>query len=296
VLIAYMDESGHAADPRSKFVGMGGLVAQDSAWNQFETEWHDALAEAGIEGGFHMVDFAGRQGPYKGWEEERRRKLFGTLVGAIVKTKAEPVGCVVSLDDFNAAPPKLQEFFKDPYHMAFQAVTRGAALQALPKDYPFTPETVAMVYAYQSEYGATEVKDAADERQAGSAQKLWHAMKKLTIVGQWMGSYSSALARDSFPLQAADLFAYELTKEFENLIKRPQDNMRWALRQILSYSLAEGPPLIQFYDSHEMVRVFLEATGQDNAPGRSEFMTSSFLRKTAVREFLHQRIRNNVRK
>ncbi len=80
MLIAYMDESGHAADPRSKFVGMGGLVAQDSAWNQFETEWHDALAEAGIEGGFHMVDFAGRQGPYKGWEEERRRKLFGTLV------------------------------------------------------------------------------------------------------------------------------------------------------------------------------------------------------------------------
>lgn len=296
MLIAYMDESGHCADPKCRFVGMGGLVAEESAWKQFSGEWSDALAKAGIKQAFHMKEFAHSFGPYRGWTEARRRELFGALVRAIVNTKAIATGCVVSLDDFNGAPPELQQFHKDPYHMAFQMATKGAALTALPKAYPYVPETVAMVYAYQSEYGATEVKDPADERQAGSAQRLWLAMKQLTDIGQWMGSYAAALPEDSYPLQAADLFAYELTKEFENLASRPQDNMRWALGQILAWREEDGPPLIQFYDSHELLRIFLEATGMDKDPRRTAFMTTTWLRKFSVKQLLHQRIAGSVQK
>jgi hypothetical protein len=293
MLTAYMDESGHSADPRSRYVGIGGLIAEEKAWERFESEWSTALADAGIHGGFHMKDFAHRMGHYQGWDEAKRRSLLGRLVDAIVNAKATPVGCVVSLDDYNAAPPDLQRFYQDPYYMAFQHATRGAALQALPKDYPYTPETVAMIYAYQSEFGATEAKAEYDERQAGRAQQLWHAMKELTMEGQWMGSYGSAYAADLYPLQAADLFAYELTKEFENLVSRPQDNMRWALRKILALN-EYGTPLIQFYDSHEMLRIFIEASGQDrNASDQiNDLLTVSWLKKTAIRDRMLQRMKH----
>jgi hypothetical protein len=116
-------------------------------------------------------------------------------------------------------------------------------------------------------------------------------MKKQTVFGQWMGSYKARFPREICALQAADLFAYELTKEFENLLSRPKDDMRWALRQILP--LEGEKPLLRFYDAHEMFRIFLEATGQDTNPsaGIADILTETWLRKIAVRDLLQARIR-----
>jgi hypothetical protein len=282
VLKAYMDESGHSKDPNSRFVGMGGLIAECDDWIRFEADWKAALDDVRLEA-FHMKDFAHSEGDYFGWVENKRRKHFGALVKAIVSMKVVPVGCVVSLDAYNRAPAFIKEFYLDPYFMAFQQVTKGAALQAVFTENPFVPhepseiETVAMVYAYQAEFGATE---------SGRAQQLWHAMKNLTNpIGRWMGSYKSEFAKNLYPLQAADLLAYELTKEFENQLSRPDDRMRWALRRILP--LGGDQPLLQFYDDLEMIRVFLEATGQEHkAP---ELITHSFMRKIALRTKINAR-------
>jgi hypothetical protein len=194
--------------------------------------------------------------------------LFGRLVDVIVTIKAVPTGCVVSLNDFNAAPDFLKNFNRGPYFMVFQMVTRGAALQALPETVPFEPETVAMVFAEQREFGATTSGSEAKERQAGAARQLWIAMKKQTSYGHWMGSFSTD-SPDKVPaLQAADLFAYELTKEFESLVNRPSDDMRWALRRILNPTPEHPRHLLQFYDSHEMARMYIEATGQEESTTR----------------------------
>lgn len=290
MLTAYMDESGHSKDPRSHFVGMGGLVAECCAWEKLDAAWKATLADFGIDGAFHMKDFAHRTGEFKkGWNEPRRQKLFGRLVGAIVESQAVPVGCVVSLDDYNAAPAILKTHFQDPYFMAFQIVTRGAAVQALPKTYPFEPESVAMVYAYQEEFGATAPTER--EEQAGQAQRLFRAMKRLTIYGQYMGSYECDSPSNRSPLQAADLFAYELTKEFENQLTRPDDKMRWALREILRPTVKDGGHhLIQFFDGHEMVRVFIESTGQESRPDLQDILTHSWLRQLAARTVMEKRI------
>ena len=66
--------------------------------------------------------------------------------------------------------------------------------------------------------------------------------------------------------------------------------MRWALTQILPLG---GPrPLVQFYDTHEMIRIFLEATGQDQNQNDevNGFLTDSWLRKIAVRDVLLSRL------
>ncbi len=134
MLVAYIDESGHSRDPKSHFAGMGGLIADSSAWEAFAPEWAQALSDANVDGGeLHMRQFAHSRGPFEGWTEVKRRALMTRLVGAIVKIKAVPVGCVVALDAYNAAPASLQAFYKEPYFMAFQQVTKGASLQALPQ-------------------------------------------------------------------------------------------------------------------------------------------------------------------
>lgn len=293
MLVAYMDESGHSKDPKSRFVGMGGLIAESGAWEQLEAAWKESLSEAGLKKAFHMKEFAHRQGEFEGWNEPQRQKLFGQLVKAIVDARVEPTGCVVSLDDYTAMPDILRDFFREPYFMCFQMVTRGAALKALPTTYPFKSETVAMVYAEQEEFGTTQAQ--SNEENAGDAQKLWHAMKKLTDYGQWMGSYSSDSPTNICPLQAADLFAYELTKEFENLLSRPDDGMRWALKQILGQKIKRGGyPLLQFFDGHEMARIFAESTRLDLRTNQAfqTLITQSWLRKIVARDLMKKRIQD----
>lgn len=92
-----------------------------------------------------------------------------------------------------------------------------------------------------------------------------------------------------------DLFAYELVKEYENILKKPEGAMRWALKQILP--LGGSKPLVQFYNTHEMLRVFLEATGQDQSASDevNGLLTESWLRKIAVRDVLLSRLNASSR-
>ena len=91
-----------------------------------------------------------------------------------------------------------------------------------------------------------------------SAEQLWHMMKAHTDFGKWMGSYGSSTPSANVQLQAADLFAYELSKEFEMLRIRPDGQMRWALQQILG--LIHYPfAFISLMDRLELLRVIKES-------------------------------------
>ena len=72
-------------------------------------------------------------------------------------------------------------------------------------------------YAYQKEFG-TIVSGSTTPQNQGRSESLWHAMKNHPHdplrLNQWMGSYSSEYAKNIYALQAADLFAYEITHEF----------------------------------------------------------------------------------
>jgi hypothetical protein len=98
-------------------------------------------------------------------------------------------------------------------------------------------ERVAIVYALNSEFGTTR----------GLAEQLWEFVKREYDEGWRLGTYASTTPDELCPLQAADLFAYELCHEFENRVRRPDDPMRWGLRQIMK--LNEIPlPKIRLFD------------------------------------------------
>lgn len=222
MLKAYIDESGDTADKVCNFVGLGGIAATEESWTTFETAWGDALNE--FIGGqpFHMKDYVcvPGYGVYKGWNEVKRRNFMGRLISAILDIKPRFVGCIVSIPDFHALPQVLKQSLRDPYYVGFQEVTRGLSIIAKVDN----AHPIAMVYAIHEKFGATE---------AGMAQQLWATMKSQSEFGAWMGHYSIDFSANSYALQAADLFVYELTKEFETICGNSGRKMRWPLKQII---------------------------------------------------------------
>lgn len=261
LLTSYMDETGHSDDPNFHFAGMAGFVAPLDNWERLGRVWQEILDVFKLKEPFHMKDFAHSEGRFKDWKgnETKRRMLFSSLIEVTVYAQLMPVGAIVSIEDFNALSKAQQGRFLDPYYLAFQTCTRGASLEAMGRE----PEKVAMVYSYNQEYGATKPRPAYSIDQAGRAEQLWHIMREKTDFGVWMGSYASSTPAEVVQLQIADLFAYELAKEFENLLVRPNDPMRWGLRQILT--LVDYPwSMIRLFDRKELLRLILENDWPDS--------------------------------
>jgi hypothetical protein len=272
-LSAYFDESGHSEDKNCRFVGMGGLCAPASSWDEFDGKWQAILHEHCKGKPFHATDFANQFAPFDGWSENKRKKFLGALVRAIKDSGAQPFGAVVSLDAYESlcqGIPALKNSIIDPYYLCFQDVTRAAAVSLIGYSADYLDdmkkweefennEKVSMVYAYHQKFGAISSPDGTAPQSMGRAENLWYAMKKHNghHFGRWMGSYSSALAADLNFLQAADLFAYELTHEFENRIHRPNDQMRWALAELLPGT--RGEFLHKFYGVPQILELLIES-------------------------------------
>jgi hypothetical protein len=246
-LTSYMDETGHSEDPALEYVGMAGFLAPYGVWEVFEERWLNAMSNAGFTEPFHMKEFAHSTGQFSRWRDSNyrvERELFlGRLIEIILETKAMPIGAIVSIYDFRTLTPRQQrKYMNDPYYTAFQVCTGFSSVKAMFAEPDEPEEKAAMVYGYQDEFGTA----------GGRAEKLWHIMKRVSKFRDRMGSYASASPKDICQLQAADIFAYELGREFENQIKRPENSMRWPLRQILK--MVERPlPTIFFYDRTKLL-------------------------------------------
>jgi hypothetical protein len=117
VLTGYFDASG-APDQGSALV-VGGFIAFESFWLEFENRWNAALREAGITC-FHMSEFINRKGEFEGWKQKKRERLLDKLGRIIVRTVLRSYACVVILDDWNKANQEyeLAESDLQPYALA----------------------------------------------------------------------------------------------------------------------------------------------------------------------------------
>jgi hypothetical protein len=217
--LSFVDEAGHSQDPRRNCLCMAGLIAR----------------EEGLTQPFHMMDFAARKREYKGWTEERRRRLLAKLISAIRSTQAIPIGSVVMLRGQDALSEQVQRTYRDAHFIAFQPLTFNIAAAANMMD-PVGqgPGPVTMVYADHPEHS----------HGLANTKKLWDGLREHNrIVALMMQSYVSETPKDCTPLQAADLWAYELGHHFERI--RPEGKPpRWAFLQFvemgLNYSFAHN--------------------------------------------------------
>lgn len=207
-------------DPQRNYLCLAGLLATEEAWKAFDPEWHSACLEEGLTSPFHMKDFAGFKGEFRGWNEGKRRRLLGKLMTAIRGAKAIPIGSVVSVKDFKALKPEMRERLRDPHFLAFQSLTYRIAVAA---SMEWPPGRVAMIYAHHPEHSIG----------LANTHDLWIALRDGNpIIAGFMESYCSGQPNEYAPLQAADLWAYELGHHFE-VIRPEKGTPRWPFQQFV---------------------------------------------------------------
>lgn len=227
MLTAYMDETGHSKDERQRFNGMGGLFGPTEKWIEFETKWKAVLAHKEFRlPYFHMKEFEARHpktgervGFYKGRDEHKRRRLFSKLMRLIQNTHSMPVGAVVNMDDYREACPAWEEFIDDPYLFTYQSViahtTTFIEVRRLPPDVK-----VAFIFSNQMEFRHRALK----------LYEIIFGGGRFTKRSAYEPDFRDM--RTIVPLQAADIVAYEMYKEFDRRLYRPTDPVRWGYVEI----------------------------------------------------------------
>lgn len=217
MLTAYLDETGHSKDERQRFNGMAGLLAPSAKWERLEVKWKRTLREFRLPH-FHTKDFANRRREYEGWSEDRRQKLYGRLLTHIEAAHPFPIGSILAMSDYNSLTNHQRSLFGDPYHIGFLSTL--SQLTAIAGEMRLEPGTkIAPVFS-----------DHVEFRHA--ALRGYELLCRHREVKQWIDSPVFRDMRDLVPLQAADIVAYELYKEFERTLFRPNAPQRYGYQVI----------------------------------------------------------------
>lgn len=249
MLRAYMDETGHSRDEMQKFNGMAGLLAPADRWDEFESRWNATLANKEFRiPYFHMREFefvdglGNRKGFYTGWSEEKRRRLFSKLVRHIKNAHALPVGSIVAMEDWRRLSDLQRQLLHgDPYFLAYQNViaysTGTAEVLQMPADVQ-----VELIFSDHAEF-------------KNRALRLYD---EIYSVGLYIHRSAHPPEfhdmKDRGALQAADLIAYEMYKEYDRVRYRPQHKQRWGFLEISNQMAALGTPLLfRFYKPLDLI-------------------------------------------
>ncbi|NML45936.1 DUF3800 domain-containing protein [Ramlibacter sp. G-1-2-2] len=202
MLVAYFDESGtHGQEARVTTVA--GLVGDSLTWARLEYGWKKRLARDGITC-FHAVQCEVGDGEFSRMSRDARKALSLDLAKLVVKESLVAVSAAVYRDDWDyAASHVMKAYYPSKYHFCLAM----AVLQAHQVSERYGGGNhVAFVFARQDQY----------QDYAASIHQVFQQ-------GKWtgVGSLSFAKPRCVFPLQAADLYAYENYRELVRQLDNP---------------------------------------------------------------------------
>lgn len=225
---AYCDEFGHARDPNKKYMGIAGLLARSERWRVFSEDWESFLSAEKIPNPFHMTDFVHQSEDFRNsrWKDEKERKrVFLHLLAIIERAEVVPIGATVVLGDFNALTEEQKKMCRDPYFLAFQAVTSNMGFAAAIMDLDAKMAVADKAYRenksledndFNSRLAVISMIYAKLKGFTGQAEELWKAIRRVNMFGAWMSSYTVGEPQQRPPLQAADIWAYSLGHKGEH--------------------------------------------------------------------------------
>ncbi|MBI1213418.1 MAG: hypothetical protein GC190_18300 [Alphaproteobacteria bacterium] len=215
----FLDESGtHSASP---ITAIGGFIGSLAAWQSLEVRWSNALADCGGAAAFRSYDCQTGEGHFESIPQPIRLALVKRLAHVIADTEELlPVWSAVVNEDWDqTVSPKFRESFPEPIYLAFSEVAMRIASWSQTHG---SGAPVALVYSEQEEFKE-------------HIREIWDAYKR-EAPGANLNSFTTASYLKLIPLQAADLFAYEMNQE-------------WQHRE---YGKFGEPPPLTIYERHPM--------------------------------------------
>jgi hypothetical protein len=212
------DESG--THDGSAYCIVAGYRGSPGQWDKFNKSWRAILQEYGVPV-FHSKVFFNRKritnpkkNPYFKWSDGKANEFLGKLLGVISKQRIYPVGCSVSVHDFESYSygercvlvgyqPTLSRRKSQrpaPYHLAFRLMLRDAVATT-------RPDT------------ALHFKLALQEQYQQRAHEAFMLTKNIGESGREHQLRGIAFEEpiDWPGLQAADLFAHHWYNSFIRL-------------------------------------------------------------------------------
>jgi len=206
MLAVYLDASN--TEKGRSFVTVAGCLATVERWKTFQTKWQALLDKEGLPF-FHMTDFEGYHGHYKGWTQKRHKHVFRKVAKAIVGRVDFAFSRGVAHDDFEWAQTQ------QPILSHWSAFTFCAAqcLHAVANWAIKHNHDGPIAYIFESGDGF--------DGELNEFKTLIESSEDRMKRFRWAGLYilPKVKANPPFPLtplQAADVWAFEARKEWEN--------------------------------------------------------------------------------
>jgi hypothetical protein len=239
---AYMDETGHAADNSQQFCGMAGFLSTDENWKILKERWRTVLTRFGVDY-MHMKEYGPSAGIFKDWkgDEPKRKAFYSELMKILRDIRAIPFGSIYSLDAYRRLSDEDRQILNEPYLKSLSDCVGIPAF--LLQDKP--PEvTYNVVFSEQAEF-------------KHRAKKIYDLFKALYRIGERMRYPDFENMRDCVPLQAADMIAYELNREFARQLYDPTKNPRYGYGQLLRMASRTLPFIPFFFYTEEHIHEFI---------------------------------------
>ncbi len=208
MLVAYFDES-YSHPPAPLVYTVAGYLSTVQEWKKFQKEWRRELNRAGIDF-FHMTTYEARLkdaqgnlhgvGNYKDWDNAKRVEVIKRLHRAIHRRVITGVAASVVVGDYNEMiTPELRPGFGDPHEFAVIACLKHIRNWCGKNGHV---EPISYIF------------ESGSDRQQVVNLSLKHAYLDEEKRREYrIGSWTFADKKDVNPLQAADIIAYETTKE-----------------------------------------------------------------------------------
>lgn len=216
----YFDES-YTHPPEPAVYTVAGYLSTDVQWGKFRKEWRRILEAEGLDH-FHMVNFQACKPPFDSWSKDKRIEFISALHAVIHSWTLMSFATSADLQDFKTLTAEQQRAFISPHAFAAKNCMKAVGFWAAQNiiNHP--------VIAYVFEEGQPHEK------------QLTRLVESLMEEDRWffrMASVSFGKKKLLNPLQAADVVAYESTKEIARKVN-PLNERRARLSGI---NLASDP-------------------------------------------------------
>ena len=229
-ITAYFDESYDRE--HSHMFALAGWAAWDVEWELFDLAWRAVLADYGVRD-LHMREYESMWGDFMGWDSARKVRFLSALIDTFEASAAPPspgpIGfwSALPLKDYDrligGRPLKWED---DPTFLCF--------LHCIQRLLPFTngtPGEVRIDFVF-------DWNPKLEQR----TRAIFSQLRIVPVLSEFchrLGDVRFASRRDTPPLQAADLLAYECYKHVVNFSAgspRPQRKSLARLKSRIVYS------------------------------------------------------------
>jgi hypothetical protein len=236
MFIVYCDDSGTSPDQRTAVAA--GYLASAGQWDKFNPRWNSLLASYGVSR-LHRVDLEARKKEFKDWDPDRQREFLRKAHAVVRDNTYIALGSGVIKTDYEEVMPQwVKDLFGGVYGWCVNECLVHVAkwCEKLRKPYD------------------GQINWVFERGTAGSGQVV-KMLENLSEDPAWgprlrLGAWSFE-GKDTLPLQAADMVAYEVFKQIENRII--DHGARAIRRSVLDLVRLNDEPYLKYWDKTRLL-------------------------------------------